>query len=69
MCLQKGYVLTSAELIFLHSMLQKNFPHVERNRYVKEYENAWDSLMLTLLNLEITDESTGVINQILRKYI
>lgn len=69
MSLQKGNVLTSAELIFLRNMLQKNFPHVERNRYVKEYENAWDSLMLTLLNLEITDESTGVINQILRKYI
>lgn len=68
MALQKGYVLTKEELIFLTDMLLGTFPTVRKNKYFKK-QSAWDSLMLTVLDMEITDESVQVINDILRKYI
>lgn len=68
MALQKGYVLSKEELVGLIDMVLENFPDIRENQYIQETQNAWDSLMLTLLNMEITEESTKVINGILSKY-
>ena len=68
MALQKGYVLTKDELRFLIDMVAEMFPNVRKNKYIKENQSAWDSLMLTVLDMEIPDESVKVINDILNKY-
>lgn len=68
MVLQKGYILTKEELIFLIDMLMRMFPNGRKNMYLKEEQDGWDSLMLTVLDMEITDESVKVINDILIKY-
>lgn len=68
MVLQKGYVLTKDELVFLIDMVMKIFPDGRNNRYLKKEQGGWDSLMLTVLDLDITDESMKVINEILMKY-
>lgn len=69
MALQKGYWLTREELMFLTEMTLKIFPDVRKNRYVERHKSIWYRLMLTLLNMEITDESVQTINEILIKYI
>ena len=35
---------------------------------LNEEQRSWRSLMITLLDLEITDESSAVINAVLKKY-
>lgn len=69
MAIQKGYALTEERLKFLIDIMLGNFPDVRKNRYLQECQNTWDSLMLTLLDLEITGESVKVINDILKKYV
>ncbi|MBD5490364.1 MAG: glycosyltransferase family 2 protein [Lachnospiraceae bacterium] len=69
MVLQKGYVLTKDELSFLIDMVEEMFPNVRKNKYLMVGQDSWDSLMLTVLDLEITDESVKVINDILNKYV
>lgn len=68
MALQKGYVLTKDELRFLIDMMAEMFPNIRKNKYLKESQSTWDSLMLTVIDMEITDESVKVINDILGKY-
>lgn len=68
MALQKGYVLSKEELLFLINIVTERFPDVSQNKYLQEYKDTWDELIMTLLQLEITDESTVVVNEILRKY-
>ena len=68
MALQKGYVLTKDELGFLIDMVAEMFPGVRKNKYLREERDPWDSLMLTVLDMEITEESVKVINNILHKY-
>lgn len=67
--LQKGYVLAKEELISLVEMTLKIFPNIRQNRYRTENQTAWNSLMVTLLDMEITEESASVINDILKKYV
>lgn len=71
MAIQKGYVLTKEELKPLIDMVLKWFPHARDNCYIKRsYDvNVWVKMIMTLLDMEITDESVKVINEILPKYI
>lgn len=69
MALQKGYVLMKDELIFLIDMVMQIFPDGKNNMYLKEEQGGWDSLMMKVLDMEITDESVKVINDILKKYV
>lgn len=71
MALQKGYVLTKEEFAFLVDTTLRLFPNVRENQYVKRDidENVWKKLLVTLLDLDFTDESAQVANEILRKYI
>lgn len=68
MAIQKGYVLMKEELLFLTNMVSKMVPNIRKNKYLNEEQRSWRSLMITLLDLEITDESVAVINAILKKY-
>ena len=56
------------ELLFLTNMVSKTFPNIRKNKYLNEEQRSWRSLMITLLDLEITDESAAVINAVLKKY-
>lgn len=69
MVLQKGYTLAKDELKFLVDMVTVSFPNVRNNLYIRRNKKIWDNLVLKLLDLEISDESVSVINEILRKYI
>lgn len=69
MIMQKGYMINTEELQFLIGVLYKWFPEVVKNKYLQERKDAWDSLLLTVLNMEITDESVKVINEVLKKYV
>ncbi|MBD5515136.1 MAG: glycosyltransferase family 2 protein [Lachnospiraceae bacterium] len=69
MTLQKGYVITKQELLILIHMVLRMFPDVRKNKYLTKKKDLWDSLMLKLLDVEITDESVSVINDILYKYV
>lgn len=71
MALQKGYILTKEELKYLVDMIIILFPNVRSNKYIQERAGriSWNDLLLTLLNIEITEESAQVANGILRKYI
>ena len=68
MALRKGYVLTKEELIFLIDVVMRMFPDGKNNIYLKKEQGGWDSLVLTVLDMEITDESVKVINDVLIKY-
>lgn len=69
MAIQKGYTISREELQYLIDNLTEAFPKVMKNKYLRAEQGTWNSLMLTVLNMEITDESVRVINDILRKYV
>ena len=69
MTLQQGYFLMKEEVIFLVNMVLELFPQVRENKYIKANGEIWNALILKLLDLEITDESIVVINEIYRKYV
>lgn len=71
MMLQRGYVLTKEEFTFLVNMTVGLFPSVRENNYVVRMaeQSLWYRFLLTLLDLEFTDESAQAANRILRKYI
>lgn len=70
MLLQQGYQLTHEDLDFLVGMVLELFPNVRDNKYISDrVDQEWDGLLLTLLNLEFTEESAQAVNEILRKYI
>lgn len=67
--LKKGYSLTKQELLFFVNVTLEKFPYIRKNRYLEERSNAFIILILKLLELDITEESTRVINDVLRKYV
>lgn len=71
MVLQKGYTLTKNELQVLIDMVEQRIPNIRKNKYLEKNKNSnvWYQLLLTVLDMEITEESIKVINEILRKYI
>ena len=71
MALQRGYVLTKEEFAFLVDMTLGLFPKVMDNQYVKQDadRNVWKRLIVTLFNMEFTEESAHAANEILRKYL
>lgn len=68
MVIKRGYMITVQELSYLTDVLAGRFPNAADNKYVRELQDAWHSLLKTVLNLEITEESVKVINEILGKY-
>lgn len=71
MAVQKGYVLAKEELEFLVNMMLRQFPDVRDNQYVRSdvSNRTWLRLMITLLDLNFTEESVQVVNEMLRKYV
>ena len=71
MAVQKGYVLANEELEFLVDMMLRQFPDVRDNQYVRSdvSNRTWLRLMITLLDLNFTEESVQVVNEMLRKYV
>lgn len=71
MAIQKGYMLTKEEMEFLVNMTLRLFPNIKQNKYVRAdvAESTWNKLIVTILDLEFTDESIQAINRILKKYI
>ena len=47
----------------------ERFPGIQDNKYVREKNNAYIVLLLKLLDLDITEQSAYVINEIFKKYI
>ncbi|MBO5474591.1 MAG: glycosyltransferase family 2 protein [Lachnospiraceae bacterium] len=71
MIVQKGYVLMKEELQFLVNMILQIFPNIRENKYIlnNNGQKGWYQLLVTLLNIEITDESIKVVNQVLRDFV
>ena len=69
MPLRKGYFLTKEELFFFTEKTLERFPGIQDNKYVREKNNAYIVLLLKLLDLDITEQSAYVINEIFKKYI
>lgn len=68
LALQKGYVLSTEEVLFLTDMTTQLFPDISCNKYLRNHKNTWDSLLLKLLQLENINESVTWVNEIMRKY-
>ena len=71
MLLKRGYVLTKEELNFLVNMVITLFPNVSENEYIHQGigGKAWSDLLLALLNMEITDESAQVANEVFKNCV
>ena len=68
MILIRGYILEKDEVEFLVNGVLDRFPDIHTNPYLQECEEL-QRLLLTVLDMQITDESVQVLNQILKKYI
>lgn len=64
-------MLAKEELEFLVNMMLRQFPDVRDNQYVRSdvSNRTWLRLMITLLDLNFTEESVQVVNEMLRKYV
>lgn len=69
MILQRRYPLTVDEVSFLTNAVLTRFPDIRENPYIKKEKNGLTLLMIKALDMEITDESVRVMEQIFRKYI
>lgn len=65
--MKAGLFFTVDEVRLLVRETLQIFPDIWENPYLKE-RGALDEMLLTVLNMEITDESVLVIHQVLRKY-
>lgn len=69
MLIQKGYTLTTEEMIFLKDMLLHLFPDILQNAYVVKKEEELDVILKTILKVELTDDNVWGLNQALKKYL
>lgn len=71
MPLKKGCVLTKAELLFLKDMTLRLFPDICNNKYLKHMDNklSRDRILVTFLQMKITDEMVEVVNEVMRQYL
>lgn len=69
MILGRGYTITLKEIDFLVGELLNLFPDVRENRYLKTTTDGFALLLKTVLDMELTQESVRVMNEILRKYL
>ena len=69
MPLKKGYFLTKEEVQFYMDMTLEKFPAITGNQYIYKRSKAYNMLLLKLFDMEITDESVRVINEVFKKYI
>lgn len=66
---QKGYIVGVSELRQMQDTVSELFPLILHNKYlVKEIRSdVWCEFILRIMDLEINEESTQVINQVLRQ--
>lgn len=69
MLIQKGYTLTVNEMQPLVNEVLTRFPDIRENPYIENRKDSLGLLLIKVLDMEITDESVQVMDQILRKYI
>lgn len=65
---QQGTEILQDELVILQDTLFKLFPDILSNQYWKR-DNTWNQILFSILQIEITQESTTMINQILKKHL
>lgn len=65
---QQGTEVLPDELIILQNTLFKLFPDILSNRYWHK-DNTWDQILYSILQIEITQESSMMINQLLKKHL
>ncbi len=66
MLLQKGCILTKEELKLYVDITLQLFPDVRENKYIGYAATAWDYMLLNILDMELTDEQAGLVNQLLK---
>lgn len=66
---QKGYVIGVSDLQQMQDTVLDVFPGILQNRYLIEESrrDVWSDFILRIMNLEISEESTQAVNQILRQ--
>lgn len=71
MMLQRGYILTKEEYRFLIEMIIKLFPDIRKNQYVEHMAEKylWHHLLLTLLDIRLTEESILLASELLKDSI
>ena len=71
MPLRKGCAISKEELQFLVNMTLRFFPDIRENQYMKRDEGpqSGDCILLQLLDMEFTDESVQVANEVLKQCI
>lgn len=65
---QKGYIVTIEEFGEIQKLVFRLFPRALQNPYMSEQDD-WEKFLTILLNIDITEESMQVVNQMLRKFI
>ena len=65
--IRNGYIFTVDEIKLLVRVMLQIFPDIRENPYLEE-RTIVDSLLLTILDMKIIDESVQVIHQVLREY-
>lgn len=65
---QKGYTITVQEMQEQVDTVHDYFPNASDNPYLAKQSN-WEAFLMTVVNIEITEESMAVVNQILRKFV
>ena len=69
MLILRGYTLTENEMQPLVSEVLTRFPDIRENPYIIKRKDSLGLLLIKVLDMEITDESVRVMDQILRKYV
>lgn len=69
MPLQKGYKITLEETEYLIHELLERFPDIRQNKYLKTSKNGIEILLKTVLDMELTQKSVRVMNEVLKKYV
>ncbi len=69
MLIQKEYALMVEEMQLLVGAVLGRFPDIRENVYIKEDKSVFMAVMLKILDLEITEESLSVIEEVIKKYM
>ncbi len=65
---QQGTDVIKDELVILQNTMRTLFPNAAQNRYLND-GNTWHQILSGILRIEVTDESTVMVNQLLKKHL
>lgn len=65
---QQGTDVVKDELVILQNTMRTLFPNAVQNRYLND-GNTWHQILLSILKVGVTDESTQMINQLLKRHL